>query len=74
MDALITVAIVAAAALWSLSRLFRRAPSSGSGGCASGCDGCPLAGHGAQGGCGATRAKSSRGTGSPLRSPGDPGR
>lgn len=40
MDTYLTLAIVAAAAIWLLARTFRRRRP---GGCASGCDGCPAA-------------------------------
>lgn len=40
MDTYLTLAIVAASALWLLARTFRRRSP---GGCASGCDGCPAA-------------------------------
>lgn len=40
MDTYLTLAIVAAAAIWLLARTFRRPRP---GGCASGCAGCPAA-------------------------------
>ena len=40
MDTYLTLAIVAAAAIWLLARTFRRRRP---GGCASGCEGCPAA-------------------------------
>lgn len=55
MDTLLTVTTVAAAALWTVLRLFRRRRP---GACESGCTGCPFAGRGAGGdACAAARPR-----------------